>query len=366
MRGHAARRWASTAFAVVFLTAGAAGLAGAGRWPALGSAGPPGAHRPGDTARRAADSRLPAPARRAASAAPAVPSSRCPAAGTGSPDARLTAALTAVLRRHQGSLAVAVSDLADGLTAAYHPHRRFDTASIVKADILAVLLIQHEQAGTALSEGERELASQMIEDSDNDAATALWDAVGGTMGMEAGNAALGLHGIVPGAGGYWGMTTTTVSSELGLLSVLTSGRSPLPAAARRYELNLMRHVEPAQVWGITAAATSHTRPAVKNGWLPVGPDGQWVINSIGVIRHGGQRLDIAVLSSGQPSEAAGIRQAQAAARAAAATISSPLAGCAGRPGVRFTPHSRATPAAALSPSPLPMMMPAGPCADRKG
>jgi hypothetical protein len=320
MRGHAARWWASTTIAVVFLTACVAGLAGAGRWPALGSAGPPGARRPGDTARRAAESRLPAPARRAASA-PAVPPSRCPAAGAGRPDARLAAALTAVLRRRRGILAVAVSDLADGLTAAYHPHRRFDTASIVKADILAVLLIQHEQARTALSEGERELATQMIEDSDNDAATALWDAVGGTMGMEAGNAALGLHGIVPGAGGYWGLTTTTVFSELGLLSVLTSDRSPPPAAARRYELNLMRHVEPAQAWGITAAATSHTRPAVKNGWLPVGPGGQWVINSIGVIRHAGQRLDIAVLSSGQPSEAAGIRQAQAAARAAAAAIS---------------------------------------------
>jgi hypothetical protein len=329
MRGHAARRWASTAIAVFFLTACVAGLAGAGGPQALGGASPPDARRPGITTRRAAESRLSAPARRAAFAAPAVPPSRCAAAGAGSPDARLAAALARVLRRHQGRLAVGVSDPADGLTAAYHPHRRFDTASIVKADILAVLLIQHEQARTALSAGERELATQMIEDSDNDAATALWDAVGGTMGMEAGNAALGLRGIVPGAGGYWGLTTTTARSELGLLSVLTSARSPLPAAARRYELDLMRHVEPAQAWGVTAAAAPHTRPAVKNGWLPVGSDGQWVINSIGVIRHAGQRLDIAVLSSGQPSEAVGIRQAQAAARAAAAAVTASARGGAG-------------------------------------
>ncbi|MDR3031520.1 MAG: class A beta-lactamase-related serine hydrolase, partial [Kitasatospora sp.] len=256
-----------------------------------------------------AESQLAAPGRRAASAAPAAPPPRRRPPGAGTLDAQLAAALSAVLHRHQGVLAVAVCDPVDGLTAAYHPHRRFDTASIVKADILAVLLIQHAQAKAPLSAGERELATQMIEDSDNDAATALWDAVGGTMGMEAGNAALGLHGIVPGAGGYWGLTTTTVSSELGLLSDLTSARSPLPAAARRYELNLMRHVEPAQAWGITAAASTHTRPAVKNGWLPVGPAGQWVINSIGVIHRDGQRLNIAVLSSGQPSEAAGIRQA---------------------------------------------------------
>jgi hypothetical protein len=262
-----------------------------------------------------------------------------PAAATVSPNARLAAALAAVLRRHQGIVAVGVSDPASALTAVCNPHRRFDTASIVKADILAVLLIQHRQAGTPLSEGERELATQMIEDSDNDAATALWDAVGGTMGMEAGNAALGLHGIRPGVSGYWGLT----SSELGLLSDLTSARSPLPAAARRYELNLMRHVEPAQAWGITAAATAHTRPAVKNGWLPAGRDGRWVINSIGVIRHAGQRLDIAVLSSGQPAEASGIRQAQAAARAAAINVP---ARAARGPAVRFTPNSHATPAAA--------------------
>jgi hypothetical protein len=181
----------------------------------------------------------------------------------------------------------------------------------------------------------------MIEDRDNDAATALWDTVGGTMGMEAGNAAVGLRGIVPGAGGYWGLTTTTVSGELGLLSVLTSARSLLPAAARRYELNLMRHVEPAQAWGITAAAAPHTRPAVKNGWLPVGPDGQWVINSVGVIRHAGQRLDVAVLSSGQPSEVAGIRQAQAAARAAAAAVSIPAAGsAAGRAASSHRTHAQ--------------------------
>jgi hypothetical protein len=48
-----------------------------------------------------------------------------------------------------------------------------------------------------------------------------------------------------------------------------------------------------------------------------------VINSIGVVSHHGQRLLIAVLSSGQPSEQTGIQQVQAAARAAAAAITNP-------------------------------------------
>jgi hypothetical protein len=87
-------------------------------------------------------------------------------------------------------------------------------------------------------------------------------------------------------------------------------------------------VEPGegQDWGVTAAASAGTRPAVKNGWLPLGPDGQWVINSIGVISHAGQRLLVAVLSSGQPSESVGIGQVQAAARAAATAVTAPVTG----------------------------------------
>ena len=64
-------------------------------------------------------------------------------------------------------------------------------------------------------------------------------------------------------------------------------------------------------------------PAVKNGWLPDGPSGLWVINSIGVLRHQGQRLLVAVLSSGQPTQQAGIQQVQAAAQAAAASVTQP-------------------------------------------
>ena len=108
------------------------------------------------------------------------------------------------------------------------------------------------------------------------------------------------------------------------LTALTSAYSPLTAASRHYELGLMRSVEPGENWGVTAAADPGSRPAVKNGWLPDGSQpGLWVINSIGVLRHHGQRLLVAVLSSAQPTEAVGISQVQAAARAAAAAVTQP-------------------------------------------
>jgi hypothetical protein len=229
-------------------------------------------------------------------------------------------ALAPVLRGHPGSLAVGVIDERTGAMATYHGSWPFATASIIKADILAVLLIQHQQIGTALSSAERRLATAMIEDSNNNAATALWDAVEGGPGLEAGNAVLGLRHTWPSLTGAWGLTTATVTDQLRLLTDLTSARSPLDAASRAYELSLMRHVAAGQNWGVTSAADPGSRPAVKNGWLPVSSG--WVINSIGIAAHAGHQLLIAVLSTGAPAENDGISQVQAAARAAAAIATS--------------------------------------------
>jgi Beta-lactamase enzyme family len=267
-----------------------------------------------------------APARPASSRAhplahfPAPPPSlprACPA------HAALLAALAPVLRRRTGMLAVGVADLSTGVTATYHQRQAFHTASIVKADILATLLLQLQHQHAGLSVGEQDLATAMIEDSDNGAATALWNVIGATAGLAGGDQALRLRHTAPGQDGWWGLTATTVTDQLRLLSALTSKHSPLTAASRRYELNLMHNVATGQNWGVTAAASRGTRPAVKNGWMPDGAAGLWDINSIGVISRHGQRLLVAVLSSGQPSQQAGISQVQAAARAAAAAITRP-------------------------------------------
>ncbi len=206
---------------------------------------------------------------------------------------------------------------------AARPHELFHTASIVKADILATLLLQVQRRHAGLSLAEQELATAMIEESDNGAASALWDTIGAAPGLAAANRSLGLRRTEPGPGGLWGVTATTVTDQLALLAALTSAQSPLTAASRHYELSLMRSVEPGENWGVTATADPGSGPAVKNGWLPDGPPGLWVINSIGVLRHDGQRLLVAALSSGQPTEAVGISQVRAAATAAAVSVTQP-------------------------------------------
>lgn len=238
--------------------------------------------------------------------------------------AALTAALAQVLRSQTGYLAVGVTDLSSGVTASYHPHQLFHTASIVKADLLATLLLQAQRQHAGLSLAEQRLATSMIEESDNDSASALWETIGAAPGLAAADRILGLMHTEPGPSGLWGLTATTVSDQLALLQALTSAHSPLTAASRHYELGLMRSVEPGENWGVTAAADPGSSPAVKDGWLPDGSQsGLWVINSIGVLRHDGQRLLVGVLSSGQPTEAVGVSQVQAAARAAAASVTQP-------------------------------------------
>ena len=237
--------------------------------------------------------------------------------------AALLAALRPVLRHRTGALAIGVTDISTGVTATYHSRQAFHTASIVKADILATLLLQLQNQHVALSQDEQDLATAMIEDSDNDAASALWNIIGAAAGLAAGDQVLRLRHTVPGQDDWWGLTSTTVTDQLRLLHALTSRRSPLTGASRRYELTLMRDVETGQNWGVTAAAGPHTQPAVKNGWMPDGPLGLWVINSIGVVSRHGQHLLVAVLSSDQPSQQAGIQQVQAAAKAAAAAMTKP-------------------------------------------
>jgi hypothetical protein len=196
----------------------------------------------------------------------------------------------------------------------------FHTASIVKADILAALLFEHQQTGMPLTDQQQTLAAQMIEDSDDQAASELWSQIGEANGLNYANEELGLKQTTPGSGTLWGLTSTTVADQLHLLADLASGNSPLWAESRSYELGLMEHVTADQAWGVTAAAAPGTPWAVKNGWLPDGSEIRWVINSIGVISHDGHEILVAILSTDQPSESAGIARVDAAAKDAVSAI----------------------------------------------
>jgi beta-lactamase class A len=224
------------------------------------------------------------------------------ATDTPSPDQTLRAAVAAHSGQLPHRLSIALRNLDSGLTATYGADVRYATASIVKVNILAGLLLQR---GGELSSSQQALARRMIQNSDNHAATALWRQLGGGSGLQSANQRLGLTATVAGPDLTWGLTTTTAADQLRLLTAVFTDDSPLNAKARSYLQTLMGHVAADQAWGVTAVDSgSGTKHYVKNGWLPRS-DG-WIVNSIGAAEYNGHLLLVVALSDGQPAMDRGI------------------------------------------------------------
>ncbi|MFA3836494.1 serine hydrolase [Streptomyces aureus] len=245
-------------------------------------------------------------------------------------DDALAKALKPLLPDGDARVSVAVAAL-DGATdgAVYDGTSAFDTASIVKVDILAALLLRAQDAGQALTPQERAYATAMIENSDNASATALWEAIGGADGLDAANQTLGLTGTRAGAGGEWGLTQTTAEDQLTLLRAVfgtesaegTEGAdSGLSEASRAHVAGLMGRIASDQRWGVSAAADSASVCALKNGWLPRSATGLWDINSVGRVSVGGKRYLVSVLSDGNTTKEAGVALVEGAAKAAVAVL----------------------------------------------
>ncbi|MGW3626385.1 serine hydrolase [Streptomyces sp. NPDC000880] len=206
-----------------------------------------------------------------------------------------------------GSYTIAMADLDGRDSVVYGADAGgYDTASIVKVDILATLLLRAQSRGTSLTTEQKRLATAMIRSSDNEATDALWQTIGGAQGLDAANERLGLKATVAGETGRWGLTQTTAADQLILLKAVFGDESPLTSVSRSFVQSLMSDVVTAQRWGISAAAEVENTVALKNGWLPRTATGLWDVNSIGRIEYEGRTLLVAVLSDGQPSQQAGI------------------------------------------------------------
>ncbi|WP_234314946.1 serine hydrolase [Streptomyces sp. NRRL F-5135] len=208
------------------------------------------------------------------------------------------------------NLSVAVYDMADGRGTAYGADRVYVTASVVKTAILAALLFRAQDTGRWLTAEQERLAEEMMRRSDNDAATALREAVGGIEGLRAAHARLGMGRTE--AERAWGLTRTTASDQLTLLRAVfapEAAAAALDGDSRAYLAGLMGRVVPGQDWGVSAAGGDW---ALKNGWLPRSDSGLWVIHSVGRVDH---RL-MAVLSDGHASMEEGIARVEEAAKGA--------------------------------------------------
>ena len=226
--------------------------------------------------------------------------------------AQLSADIQAALSGRAGHQAASVYDAVTGVSCSAGSDRHFASASIVKAIILAALLRWHQEDGIPLSPGEQQQATLMITQSDNDAATDLWNEVGRSRLQHFLDLAK-MDETLLGQGGLWGLTQVTAHDEMLLLELLTEPNSVLSAASRSYQLGLMAQVISSQRWGTPSGAPGDVTVHVKNGWLP--ESAGWHINSIGAFTGKEKNYQIAVLTDGNPSEQYGIDTIEAVARA---------------------------------------------------
>jgi Beta-lactamase enzyme family len=189
----------------------------------------------------------------------------------------------------QGVVAFAVLDT-DHRPRGLRRTAHFPSASVSKAMLLVAVLRRAE--GRRLTARERALLRPMITVSDNDAASAVYAEVGGA-GLQRVARAAGMNAFVDV--GHWAGARITAADQARLF--LRIDRL-VPAAHRRYARKLLSSIVPAQRWGIAPAARrERVKIFFKGGWR------NGITHQVALLERRGQRIALAVLTSGSPSMA---------------------------------------------------------------
>jgi beta-lactamase class A len=203
-----------------------------------------------------------------------------------------------------GHLSVAVEDISSGCRFGFGSRDHFPTASIVKAEIMgAVFLHLQDMDEATLPPSLESAVYAMIHDSDNGAATQLYDWLGGSWALQSYGERLGLSDTQNGGRG-WGVDATTAEDQLNLLRTMLDGGGALNdswvAEARRF----MGDIAADQAWGVGAGIPGGAKAYLKNGWFlaepgtTFGPAGYLRENSMGLVQlPNGRRYTIAVLGN---------------------------------------------------------------------
>jgi len=248
-----------------------------------------------------------------------------PAAAAGSPSptgpsaaelaaqarAKQVKSLNAALKKIDATapeFSVAVLDKKTGERYEYRGTVKYDTASIVKVQVLACLLLRAQDGGRDLTSSELSLAKRMIRLSDNNATTALFQHLGKVAAVTKSNKRLGLTQTTVASS--WGLTRTTADDQVKLLAELVDTKGPLDADSRKLAFTLMNSVDDTQDWGVPTIAEAGEVATVKNGWDTRTKDGGlWAVNTVGRVTSKDDDVDvsIAVLSHDNASMASGIK-----------------------------------------------------------
>jgi hypothetical protein len=235
-----------------------------------------------------------------------------------------TAGFDAALRsRWPGNrFTASVYDRRTGCSYDYRPDLRLTTASVLKAEIMAGILLRAQAEGRGLTQWEQANIGPMIARSADPEANALWSSLGGIAGMEGVDRAFGLTQTDQNS--PWGITTTSARDRTSLMRQLLYGDGgPLGASYRAIARSYLLSVVDSQDWGITAGVPPGTQVPLKNGFY-TSQCCRWRLNSSGAVEIGTGYV-VTVLTDRWPNEAAGIAGNEFVARAINARLAGPFA-----------------------------------------
>ena len=199
---------------------------------------------------------------------------------------------TAFLQGRTGSASFAVID-ERGRAHGYRARVQYSSASLVKAMLLVAYLSRREVRRRDLRPAERRLLGPMIRLSDNDAASAIYSRVGPD-GLNRLAHRSGMRRFV--ANPVWGGCQVAARDQAHFFARI---RALLPKLHRKYALGLLRRIVSYERWGIPPAAPRGWTPYFKGGWF--NDDDGWRIHQAALLRMGGRRVAIAVLTRGSPT-----------------------------------------------------------------
>jgi hypothetical protein len=203
---------------------------------------------------------------------------------------------------------IAVLSPGDGTVWGENPDEQMETASVIKVAVMVCTMANAEQQGRLVDDWELSLMWPMITQSNNDATDALWNDLGGGPGVAGCFSSLGVDGITPYNGPYWGTSTASARGMATLMARIAYGDIVVPEH-RAAALAMLVSVVPGQRWGVPAGADTSGEEivGVKDGWYP--DDDGWRVNSVGFISPldpGEDPYTIAVMTNNQTTQEYGI------------------------------------------------------------
>jgi Beta-lactamase enzyme family len=194
--------------------------------------------------------------------------------------------------RGRGLASFALVD-SHGRLHGWAPHRRYVTASVVKAMLLVARLRQIGNRPPSASD--RAVLGPMIHVSDNDAADAAYGWVGDAGLLAVAKRAHMSDLVVPG--GHWGNVQFSAADQARFFFHVDE---LVPPRSRGYARELLSSIVSYQRWGFSRYSLRRGwRTFFKGGWRQTGLGS--LVHEAALFERGGRRFSLAVLTDGNPS-----------------------------------------------------------------